>query len=87
MRNYGEELAYWYFRLNGFFPISDYVLHKWENIDDEQLKYSSDIDILAIRHPYVYEEIGGQKNDWDKELVDKIDILNKTVGVICEVKT
>jgi len=27
--------------------------------------YTSDADLLAIRHPYVYEEIGGQQNDWD----------------------
>ena len=27
MRNYGEELVYWYFRMNGFIPMADFVLH------------------------------------------------------------
>ncbi len=25
--NYGETLAYWYLRLNGFFPLRNFVLH------------------------------------------------------------
>lgn len=28
MRNYAEKLAYWYFRLNGFFVLENYVLEK-----------------------------------------------------------
>jgi len=29
-RDYAEEFAYWYQRLNGFFPITDFVLHVLE---------------------------------------------------------
>jgi len=79
--NYGEEYALWYLRLNGFFPISNFVIHK-----SSEISYSSDCDVLAIRTPNVFEEIGGQKDDWDDWLRDRFD-LNKTIGVICEVKT
>ena len=26
--NFGESLAYWYFRLNGFIPLTNFVLHR-----------------------------------------------------------
>jgi hypothetical protein len=79
--NYGEELVYWYLRLNGFFPITNYVIHR-----DRGLRWSSDCDILAVRPPYVSEEVGGVKEDWDALLCRDI-YFNRTVGVICEVKT
>lgn len=63
MRNYGEELVYWYFRLNGFIPMADFVLH-----GDDAL-HSSDCDLIAVRFPHVYEAVGGQDNDWDDELL------------------
>jgi hypothetical protein len=80
--DYGEELAYWYLRLNGFFPITDFVIHKSKTI-----KHSSDCDLLALRAPSVYEEIGGRREDWDRGLADALDFENRFVGVICEVKT
>jgi len=79
--NYAEEYAYWYFRLNGFFPISNFVIHK-----SAKIAHSSDCDILSVRLPYVYEEIGGKDKDWDKRIVEYFD-LSKTIGIICEVKT
>ena len=79
--NYGEEYAFWYLRLNGFFPILNFVIHRSKGI-----KHSSDCDVLGVRPPHVYEKIGGQTHDWDKELTSIIN-FDKTVGVICEVKT
>jgi hypothetical protein len=79
--NYGEELAYWYLRLNGFFPIADFVIHK-----SGGMKRSSDCDVLAVRPPYVYEEVGGKPDDWDQALLSQLD-CNRTIGAICEVKT
>jgi hypothetical protein len=58
------------------------VIHKSSNT-----KYSSDCDILAIRPPHVYEEIGGGEEDLDTELTRLGLDLNRTLGVICEVKT
>lgn len=79
MRNYAEELAFWFLRLNGFFPITDFVLHR------TRPEYSSDCDILAVRPPHVYEEFGGNWNDWDEHLRRLFD-PNRTLGIICEVK-
>jgi hypothetical protein len=79
--NYGEELVYWYFRLNGFFPLTNFVLHA-----GEEIPYTSDCDVIAIRHPHVYEEVGGQSSDWDSILLEMLD-FRRTIGIICEVKT
>lgn len=79
--NYGEEHAYWYLRLNGFFPITNFVIHKSGTV-----AHSSDCDVLAIRTPHVFEEIGGQEDDWDEWLTGMLD-FNRTIGIICEVKT
>jgi len=62
MINYAEDLAYWYLRFNGFFLLRNFVLHR-----ASQAEGTAESDLLAIRFPYVYEEIGGQENDWDRE--------------------
>ncbi|MBP6696585.1 MAG: hypothetical protein KA175_03130 [Flavobacteriales bacterium] len=77
MRNYGEELAYWYFRLNGFFPIVDWVDHR------DVGRGTTDADIIAVRPKYSDEHIGGA-GDLD-ELFEGRKTFN--LGVICQVKT
>ena len=79
--NYGETSAYWYLRLNGFFLIQNFVIHR-----TEEIKHSSDIDLLGIRLPYVFEEVGGQPGDWDAVLLEELN-PNLPTGIICEVKT
>ncbi|MDI6886210.1 MAG: hypothetical protein QMD22_07725 [archaeon] len=79
--NYGEEISYWYFRLNGFFPLVNFVVHRTEKI-----RYSTDIDLLAVRFPNVYETVGGQPNDWDSKLMNHFD-NDAILGILCEVKT
>lgn len=79
--NYGEELAYWYLRLNGFFPISNFVVHR-----SEKVAYNADVDVLAVRPAHVYEKIGGHDNDWDPYLTGRLQ-FDQLLGVICEVKT
>ena len=81
MMNYGEELAYWYLRLNGCFPLADFVMHRGVT-----LEYTSDCDVLAVRPPYVSEEIGGQPDDWDPKL-SQFFKDECTLGIICEAKT
>lgn len=80
--NYGEELCYWYLRLNGFFPVMNFVLHRVEDGDD----YRSDVDLIAVRPPHVFEAIGGQEEDWDNYLKTNLD-FGQCVGILCEVKT
>jgi hypothetical protein len=79
--NFGEELAYWYLRLNGFFPLTNFVYHK-----SEWAEYSGDCDVLAYRPVGVWEEIGGQEVDWHPRLQEIVDFATPAV-VICEVKT
>lgn len=84
MSNYGEELAYWYLRLNGFFPITNFVLHSIKN--GSPAHYNADADILAIRPPNAGEEIREQKLKCDTKIVSG-DEESKYVFVYCEVKT
>lgn len=79
--NYGEELAYWYCRLNGFFLLQNFVIHRKGNE-----RYPTDCDLLGVRMPFVFEEIGGRPEDWDSFLFDKFDIT-KILGIYVEVKT
>jgi hypothetical protein len=81
MRNYAEELVYWYLRLNGFFPLMNFVQHA------RGLKsiHSADRDVLALRFPHVVEEVGGQAGDWDAHLFNCLS-PKLPVGLIGEVK-
>lgn len=77
--NYAEELAYWYLRLNGFFPITNFVIHRSNQHEP------SDCDVLAVRPPHVFEVVGGNPDDLDNVLFQRID-TSRTVGIVCEVK-
>ncbi len=83
-RNYGETLSYWYLRLNGFFPLPNFVVHQGNRITR-----TADCDFLAIRFPHVFEEIGGQGEDWDSEFFETIGIPydQNIIALIVEVKT
>lgn len=85
MMNFGESLTYWYFRLNGFLPLANFVLHR----PDAPRRHNADSDLLAVRFPHVFEEIGGQQNDWDNDRFSDwgLDHFRQTVCVIAEIKT
>jgi hypothetical protein len=78
--NWSEWISYWYLRLNGFFPLQNFVVHR-----ADRGERSSEVDLLAIRPPNVYEEIGGQDDDWDETLLSVAD-RGRFIGLICEVK-
>lgn len=83
MANFAETMVYWYLRLNGFFPLTNFVLHK-----KSQHSYTADCDILAVRFPHVFETVGGQADDWDKWFQHNGFALEKEItGLIVEVKT
>jgi hypothetical protein len=81
MLNYGEELAYWYLRLNGCFPITDFVLHK-----GKQIEHSSDSDVLAIRPPFSCEELLKWPGDYHQFICQHAQQPGY-LGIICQVKT
>ena len=81
--NYGETLAYWYLRLNGFFPLRDFVHHM---PDDRNAR--ADCDLLAIRFPHVTEDIGGAPGDWDAARFEGWGLpLAHPIALIVQVKT
>jgi hypothetical protein len=83
MANFGETLTYWYLRLNGFFPLTNFVLHK-----SGEHKHSADADLLAVRFKHVYEPIGGQTEDWDLWFESNgLALTDRVTGLIIEVKT
>lgn len=84
MRNFAEELAYWYFRLNGFLIINDFVLHHQDLINNQ----SADCDLVCVRLPHTHEFIGGRiDTDWDNRIFnDRMLDKNIKIGLICEVK-
>jgi hypothetical protein len=85
MSNFGESLAYWYLRLNGFFPITNFVLHREQgqqaqigqpNADTQQAqgrKYSADADLLGVRFPHVREIIDSTVQRYDETFPREID--------------
>ena len=81
IRNYAEELVYWYLRLNGFFPIVDFVLHH----------KGGDTDVLAIRAPFTSEFVEGEPLKEDKLLVQMVqnagcDFYEHFTCIIAEAK-
>lgn len=58
-----ELLAAWYLRFNGFFTITDFVLHDGgaRKRPGQQL---TDADVLAVRLPYTRERIETAKDVW-----------------------
>lgn len=83
MANFGETLTYWYLRLNGFFPLTNFVLHR-----TNRSPYSADTDLLAVRFKHVYEEIGGQPTDWDDWFQrNNLEFNDRVTALIVEVKT
>jgi len=81
MRNYAESIAYWYLRLNGFFTITDFVLHNKHG----------DTDILAIRPPFASEIVKGEQLREDEHLIglvksSKADFCKYFTCVIREAK-
>lgn len=60
-----EDVAQWYFRLNGFLLIPAFVVHP----DREERYARTDADILGVRFPYSSERIGARTMDDDPRLV------------------
>jgi hypothetical protein len=53
-----ERVAYWYFRLNGFFQIENFVVHP-----ERRGSQRTDADLLAVRFPHRAERLFDDPND------------------------
>ena len=73
-----EKLAYWYFRLNGFLTIANFVVHP--DLGREQ---RTDVDALGVRFPYRAELL--ENPMIDDEIFTKVK--DKPYIIIAEVKS
>ena len=53
-----EKVAYWYFRLNGFLQIENFVVHP-----ERRGGQRTDADLLAVRFRHRAERLFGSPND------------------------
>jgi len=95
MKNYAEELAYWYFRFNGFFLIDNYIAHPDDRQhlhpnNPHQANSHSDTDLIGIKSPFVNEIVGYPEHQCNilHQLIPEPIISNtpEFIGIICEVK-
>jgi len=64
--NQAELLAYWYFRLNGYLTIKDFVVHP-----DIGIGQRTDIDVLGVRFPH-------RRELFENTMVDDEKIIHPT---------
>lgn len=78
-----EKVAYWYFRLNGFFQIENFVVHP-----ERHGGQRTDADLLAVRFPFRAERLFDDPNDIMADDVQRLALSGDLIDVvIAEVKT
>ncbi len=77
-----EQLAYWFFRLNGCLTIVNFILHSEDRYSPSQ---RTDADILAVRFPYREELLMSGYSMQDHPMFDGEE--KRTDLIIAEVKT
>lgn len=78
-----EKVAYWYFRLNGFLQIENFVVHP-----ERSGGQRTDADLLAVRFPYRAERLFDNPSDVMADDVDRLSLSSGQIDVvIAEVKT
>ncbi|MBF0268792.1 MAG: hypothetical protein HQL44_09375 [Alphaproteobacteria bacterium] len=78
-----EKVAYWYFRLNGFLQIENFVVHP-----ERRGSQRTDADLLAVRFPYRAERLFDDPNDIMADDVAGLSLSRDQIEVvIVEVKT
>ncbi|MCC7393791.1 MAG: hypothetical protein IT553_02930 [Sphingomonadaceae bacterium] len=78
-----ERVAYWYFRLNGFLQIENFVVHP--KLYGGQ---RTDADLIGVRFPYRAERLIDNPNDLMEDDCERLQLLNdRTDIVIAEIKT
>jgi hypothetical protein len=78
-----EKVAYWYFRLNGFFQIENFVVHP-----ERRGSQRTDADLLAVRFPHRAERLFDNPNDIMADDQHRLALSQDLIDVlIAEVKT
>lgn len=78
-----EKVAYWYFRLNGFLQIENFVIHPTHGGGQR-----TDADLLAVRFPYRAERLIDDANDIMQDDEAGLALSKDWIDVvIAEVKT
>lgn len=78
-----EKVVYWYFRLNGFFQIENFVVHP-----EGRGGQRTDADLLAVRFPHRAERLFDDPNDIMPDDKDRLALSCDRIDlVIAEVKT
>jgi hypothetical protein len=78
MKINSEDLAYWFFRLNGFLTIPNFVVHQ-----ERRGQNGTDVDILGVRFPYRAELFESPMTDY----CEFRKITSRPYIAIAEVKT
>lgn len=73
-----EDLGYWYFRLNGFLAIPNFIVHP-----DEGSSQRTDVDIIGIRFPHRQEIVHHEPLEDHSVVVDR----TRALLVLAEIKT
>lgn len=78
-----EKVAYWYFRLNGFFQIENFVVHPTKSGGQR-----TDADLLAVRFPFRAERLIDNPNDTMADDRQRLMLSDDRIEVfVAEVKT
>ncbi len=76
-----EEVANWYFRLNGFLSIPGFVVHP----DQPQPHPRTEADLMAVRFPHSVEKINRSRVD-DDVLLTRLAERDQVLFILVEVK-
>jgi hypothetical protein len=78
-----EKVAYWYFRLNGFLQIENFVVHP-----SGRGGQRTDADLLAVRFPHRAERLFDDPTDIMQDDEHRLSLSRKMVDVVvAEIKT
>jgi len=78
-----EKVAYWYFRLNGFLQIENFVVHP-----ERRGGQRTDADLLAVRFPHRAERLFDDPHDIMADDEKRLSLSSDLIDVlIVEVKT
>ena len=82
-----EEVASWFFRLNGFFSIPSFVVHV-DTIRSHDDKARTEADLMAVRFPFSREIINGKvltDEEWVTNPIND-ETFRKSLFILVEVK-